>query len=56
MDDKVNVECPNCGYIITLSLSDLKPGMSCECLNCYQIIRFTDQDIRHLMEAIRQRR
>jgi hypothetical protein len=56
MDDKVNIECPYCGYVITLSVSDLAPGMWCECLNCQQKFRFSYQDIQRLMEAIRQKR
>jgi hypothetical protein len=45
MDDKVNVECPHCCYIITLNVSGPTPGMWCECLNCRQKIRFSDQYI-----------
>lgn len=56
MNDKVNVECPHCSYVITLSVADLTPGMWYECLNCQQKIRFSQKDIQHLMEAIKQRR
>lgn len=56
MNDKVNIECPHCRYILTLSLAELAPGMWCECLNCDKKIRFTEQDIRHLLEAIRQKK
>jgi len=55
MNGKVNLECPYCGYVVTVGLSDLTPGMWCECLNCRQKIRFTNQDIRHLLEAVRRR-
>ena len=56
MDDKINIECPHCSYVITLSLSALMPGMWCECLNCHQKFRITNQDISHLLEAIKQKR
>lgn len=56
MNDKVNVECPHCGSVITVSISDLTPGMWYECLNCHQKIRITNQDINHLLEAIHRKR
>ena len=52
MNNKVNVECPYCKYVMTVSLADLRPGMWYECLKCDQKIRFTEQDIEHLLTAV----
>lgn len=54
MDGKVNFECPYCSYVVTLSFSDLLPGMWCECVKCDRKFRITEQDIRHLQEAIKK--
>ncbi|MDK2848394.1 MAG: hypothetical protein PWP34_1747 [Desulfuromonadales bacterium] len=56
MNGKVNVECPYCGYVITVAVAELVPGMWCECLKCQRKYRFTHQDIQHLLEVVRQKK